>query len=134
MPRHLDAEFAGAVCLFRGRRRWRHVLAMISGAVALILGSAVLAARLTHHGTPGLPSLGAGAGLYAAGTLAFGWGGAGGFTARLATWLPASLVFGSLAVLVFVLAALFSGATDDLFSNGSPGAGSRCVRAAVPAG
>jgi hypothetical protein len=42
MPRHLDAEFAGAVCLFRGRRRWRHVLAMISGAVALILGSAVL--------------------------------------------------------------------------------------------
>jgi hypothetical protein len=42
--------------VFRGRRRWRHVLAMIIGAAALTLGAAVLAARLAHHGTPGLPS------------------------------------------------------------------------------
>jgi hypothetical protein len=125
MPRQPDAEFTEAVRLFRGRRRWRHVLAMIIGAVTLILGTAVVAARLTHHGTPGLPSLGMGAGLYAAGTLAFAWGAAGGFTARLATWLPASLVFGGLAVLMFVLAALFSGQADGIFSNGRPEAGSR---------
>jgi hypothetical protein len=122
MSRQPDAELAEVVRLFRGRRRWRHVLAMIIGAVALFLGTAVVAARLTHHGTPGSPSLGAGAGLYAAGTLAFSWGGAGGFTTRLARWLPASLVLGGLAVLGFALAALFP---NDMFSNDNTGPGSR---------
>jgi hypothetical protein len=125
MSRQPDAELAEVVRLFRARRRWRHVLAMIIGAVALFLGTAVVAARLTHHGTPGLPSLDAGAGLYVAGTLAFSWGGAGGFTTRLARWLPASLVLGGLAVLGFALAALFSGEANDMFSNDNTGPGSR---------
>jgi hypothetical protein len=120
MPRPLDAEFIEVVRQFRRRRRWRHVLAMIIGAVALILGSAIVAARLAQHATAGLPSPGAGAGLYLAGALLAGWGAAGGFTARLAGWLPAALVFGVLAMLAFVLAALFSGETESIFTNGRP--------------
>src|ERR1700679_2252052 len=86
MSRQLDAELIEVVRLFRRRRRWRHVLALIIGAVALIIGTAVLAARLTHRGVSGTPSLGAGVALYVAGALVSGWGGAGGFTARLAKW------------------------------------------------
>jgi hypothetical protein len=120
MPRPLDAEFIEVVHQFRRRRRWRHVLAMIIGAIALTLGSAIVAARLAQHATAGLPPLGAGAGLYLAGALLAGWGAAGGFTSRLARWLPATLVLGVLAILAFVLAALFSGETDSVFSNGRP--------------
>jgi hypothetical protein len=116
----LDAEFIEVVSQFRHRRRWRHVLAMIIGAVVLILGSAIVAARLAHHATAGLPSPAAGAGLYLAGALLAGWGAAGGFTARLARWLPATLVFGVLAMLAFVLAALFSAETESIFTNGRP--------------
>jgi hypothetical protein len=119
MPRELDPEFVEVVRLFRGRRRWRHVLAMIIGAAALILGTAVVAAHLTHRDQAGLPSLGAGAGLYAAGALLAGWGAAAGFTSRLGRWLPATVVFGVLAVLVFVLAAVFSSDTNSLTTNGN---------------
>jgi hypothetical protein len=130
MPRPLDAEFVEVVRLFRCRRKWRHVLAMIIGAVALILGSAIVAARLGHHATPGLPSSGAGAGLYLAGALLSGWGAARGFTSRLAGWLPATLVFGVLAVLALMLAAAFSGETDSVFANGRTEiSGSRSVAA-----
>ena len=130
MPRPLDAEFVEVVRLFRRRRRWQHVLAMIIGAVALILGSAIVAAWLGHHATLGLPPSGAGAGLYLAGALLSGWGAARGFTARLAGWLPATLVFGVLAVLAFMLAAAFSGETDSLFANGrTETSGSRSVAA-----
>jgi hypothetical protein len=120
MPRPLDAEFIEVVRQFRRRRQWRHVLAMIIGTVALLLGSAIVAARLAHHATAGLPSPDAGAGLYLAGALLAGWGAAGGFTSRLAGWLPATLVLGVLAMLAFVLAALFSGETDSIFTNGRP--------------
>lgn len=118
--RHLDAELIGIVRLFQRRRKWRHILAMIVGGVLLVCGSAFIAAHLTHRTLSNTPSIGAGAGLYAAGALLFGWGAAAGFTARLAKWLPASIILGVLAVLVLVLAGLFAGETNDVFHNGNP--------------
>lgn len=124
MPRELDANFVEVVRLFRCRRRWRHVIAMIIGGVALILGTAIVGAHLTDHSVPGLASLRVGVGLYLAGALLSGWGGPRGFTRRLAIWLPACLVFGVLAVLVFAVAAVFSGEADSVVFDGGSAAGS----------
>jgi hypothetical protein len=115
---------AEAVGQFRRRRRWRHVLAMIAGGTALLVGMAVMAAQLAHRGTAGLPSAGAGAGLYAAGALLAAWGAAGGFTRRLAGWLPACLVLGVLPLLVFMAAAVFAGAADTMTFEAGPGGAS----------
>ncbi len=115
---------AEAIGQFRRRRRWRHVLAMIAGGAALVLGTAVVAAQLTHRNTAGLPSAGAGAGLYGAGALLAAWGAAGGFTRRLAGWLPACLAFGVLAVLAFMAAAVFADEADTMTYKAGPGGAS----------
>jgi hypothetical protein len=115
---------------FRRRRKWRHVLAIIAGTIALILGTAIVAARLAHQQVAGTPSSGAGAGLYVAGALVCGWGGAGGFTRRLEKWLPATLILGLLAVLGFVVAAVLWNEGDAVISNGQPHGGS--TRTPVP--
>lgn len=124
MPRQLDAELLDAVRHFRHRRRWRHILAIVIGAILLVLGTGLLAARLVHISSVKTPALGEGVGLYAAGVLLFAWGAASGFTRQLAKWLPASVVLGLVAVIVFLLAALFSNEADTLFSNGRPQSGS----------
>ena len=131
--RRVDAELVEVVHLFRRRRKWRHILAMVAGGVLLALGSALLAAHLTHRTMTNTPSIGIGGGLYAAGVLLFAWGAAAGFTARLARWLPASLVLGVLAVLVLMLAAIFSAESDDVFFNGRT-EGPVVARPAGPAG
>jgi hypothetical protein len=115
---------AEAIGQFRRRRRWRHVLAMVAGGAALVLGTAVVAAQLTHRNTAGLPSAGAGAGLYIAGALLAAWGAAGGFTRRLAGWLPACLAFGVLAVLVFMAATVFASDADAMTYKAGPGGAS----------
>ena len=120
----LDDVFVEVVRQFRRRPKWRHILAVIFGAVLVILGSAILAAHLTHHTPVNTPALGVGAGLYGAGALVFAWGAAGGFTVRLAKWLPAAIILGMLAVLVLALASMTTndGAT---INNGRPESGSR---------
>ena len=107
--------------MFRRRRRWRHVLAITAGAVALVLGTAIVAARLAADAPAGTPSAGTGAALYAAGALAAAWGGAGGFTRRLGPWLAGTLILGVLAVLAFLAAAALSGNGDGLITNGRTG-------------
>jgi hypothetical protein len=115
---------AEAIGQFRRRRRWRHVLAITAGTVALLLGTAILAAQLTRRDTAGLPPAGAGAALYVAGALAAAWGAAGGFTRRLARWVPACLIFGALAVVVFMAAAVFTSAAETLTYQPGPGGAS----------
>src|SRR5580698_7054592 len=104
MSRHLDAELVEVVRMFRRRRRWRHVLAITAGAVALVLGTAIVAARLAGDAPPGTPSAGA-----------------GGFTRRLGPWLAGTLILGVLAVLAFLAAAALSGNGDGLITNGRTG-------------
>ena len=118
MTRQVDAQLVATVRAFRRRPRWRHILALIAGAVLLIAGSGFLAVRLTHHVVAGTPTLGVAVGLYAAGVLLFAWGAAGGFTARLAWWLPLSAVLGLVAGLVFALSASFSNEADSAFYDG----------------
>ncbi|HEV2639635.1 MAG TPA: hypothetical protein VGX23_31170 [Actinocrinis sp.] len=121
--RQLDAELDQIVRLFRRRRKWRHILALLAGVLLLPAGSAIVAARVTRHTMSDTPSIGVGAGVYAAGVLLFAWGAAAGFTARLARWFPATVVLGVLAVFAFGLAALFSNETDEVFANGRGQAG-----------
>jgi hypothetical protein len=97
---------------------------MFVGAILLLLGTALVAAHLVHHGTGKKPALGEGVGLYIAGVLLFAWGAASGFTRQLAKWLPASIVLGLVAVIVFLLAALFSNDAGTVFYNGRPQSGS----------
>lgn len=124
MPRQLDAELVGVVEHFRHRRKWRHIVAIFVGAIMLVLGTGLVAAHVAHHGTGKTPALGEGIGLYAVGVLLFAWGAARGFTRQLAKWLPASIVLGLVAVIVFLLAALLSNDADVVFSNGRPQGGS----------
>jgi hypothetical protein len=107
MPRQLDADLVEIVRLFRRRRQWRHVLAIGIGAVALMLGTAMVAARLAWH-DPGAAA-GTGAALYAAGALGAAWGAAGGFSRRLGGWAAGTLAFGVLAVLAFLATAAVAG-------------------------
>jgi len=118
--RQLDADLVQIVRLFCRRRKWRHVLTMLIGAVLLILGSGAVAVHLTRQAMSGTPSIGVAGALYAAGALLFAWGTAAGFTRRLAKWLPASILLGVLAVLALVLASVFTGESDELFLNGRP--------------
>lgn len=119
-----DEVFVEVVRQFRRRPKWRHILAVVFGAVLVILGSAVLAAHLTHRAPASTPAIGVGAGLYGAGALVFAWGAAGGFTARLAKWLPAAIILGMLAVLVLALASMTTNDGGTL-NNGRPESGSR---------
>ena len=131
--RQVDAQLVETVRLFRRRRKWRHILALTVGGVLLTSGSAFIAAHVTRHELASTPGFGVAGGLYVAGTLLFAWGAAAGFTARLAKWLPATVVLGLLAVLGLALAAMFSDSSDSVFSNGrgqagvtsSPAAGNR---------
>lgn len=121
--RQPDAELVQIVRLFCRRRKWRHVLTMLAGAVLLILSSGVVAAHLTRHTMPDTPPIGVGDAVYLAGALLFAWGTAAGATGRLVRWLPASLVFGVLAVLALVVVSVFTGESDEVFRNGRPRGG-----------
>jgi hypothetical protein len=119
MIRPLDTGVVAAVARFTRRRRWLHLLAILAGTVLLVLGSAVIAARLTGHAPATLPNIGVGAALYVAGAVLVALGAARGFTARLAIWLPASLVLGVLVIAVLALGALFPGTVDQLRQPGN---------------
>lgn len=125
--RRLDAELIQIVRAFRRRRKWRHVLSMLLGGILLFAGSAIVAAHLTHHTLSNTPAIGAGAGLYAVGVPLFAWGAAAGFTRRLATWLPVTVVLGVLTVLVLAVAAMIATGPDQIIMdhNGNPQGNSR---------
>jgi hypothetical protein len=127
MSRQPDAELVAVVQRFRHRRRWRHLLAIGLGSVALIVGPALVAARLAPAAPrpASNPSFAVGVALYGAGALAAGWGAAGGFTRRLGRWVLGSLLFGALAMLVLLIMAVLSQNGDSVFSNGraDPSAG-----------
>jgi 4-amino-4-deoxy-L-arabinose transferase-like glycosyltransferase len=119
MVRPLDAGVVAAVHRFTRRRRWLHILAILAGIVLLVLGSAIIAARVTGHAPAKLPGMAEGLALYVAGAVLVAFGAARGLTARLAIWLPASLVLGVLVILVLALVALFPGTVDELERPGS---------------
>jgi hypothetical protein len=110
----VDAGVVAAVQRFTRRRRWLHLVAIFVGTVLLVLGSAVIAARVTGHAPAKLPGTGAGVALYVAGAVIVAYGAARGLTTRLAIWLPVSLVLGVLVILVLSLGAFFPDAVDEL--------------------
>jgi hypothetical protein len=104
-----------AVRRFLSRRKWRHVLAMGAGVVALTLGSAIVAAHLVHVTLPqGTPGITVGAALYSAGVLTYAYGGAAGAARRLPKWFFGTAVLGLLAVAIFSLAGLLPDEAGDV--------------------
>jgi hypothetical protein len=115
----LDAGVVAAVHGFTRRRRWLHLMAIIAGTVLVVLGSAIIAARVTGHAPAKLPGTAVGVALYVGGAVLVAVGAARGLTARLAIWLPASLVLGVLVIVVLAFGALFPGTVDQLQQQGS---------------